>query len=101
MLAANKVLSARALAHNEIDEIRSGNDGLIEKFIKLKNRKSSKTQQLAKSRKLSKLGKSKKLSKNRNSLKFNAEEDEPSFLTPKARTAFNCLWLTFIKALIL
>ena len=34
-------------------------------------------------------------------LNFNAKENELSFLTPKARAAFNCLRLVFTKAPIL
>ena len=60
----------------------------------------------AKSQKLSKFGKSKgeksiKPSKSRNSSNFNTKNCKPSFLTPKARSAFNCLRLAFTKAPIL
>ena len=58
-----------------------------------------KAQKLSKSQKSAKL--EKKLSKNENLSNFNAKENGLSFLTPKAKTAFNCLWLTFIEALIL
>ena len=62
-----------------------------------------------KSKKLSKSGKSKsekttkfkKPLKSRNSPKFNTKKARPSFLTPGAKTNFNCLWLAFTKALIL
>ena len=60
----------------------------------------AKLQKLSKSRK-SKGKKSKKPSKSGNSSHFNAMENEPSFLTPGAREAFNRLWLVFTKALIL
>ena len=43
----------------------------------------------------------KKLSKSGNSTNFNAIDTGPKFLTPDARTTFNCLWLAFIEALIL
>ena len=56
-----------------------------------------KSKKLSKSQKLTKLGK--KLLKSRNSPNFNAKKDGLSFLTSKARTAFNCLQLAFIKAL--
>ena len=42
----------------------------------------------------------KKLLKSGNLLNFDTKKNEPSFLTPNARTAFNYLWLTFTKALI-
>ena len=66
----------------------------------------SKSQNLVKSQKLSKLGKSKiekskKPSKSGNSPNFDATETGLSFLTPKAKTAFNRLWLAFTKAPIL
>ena len=48
-----------------------------------------------------KLFKSKKLLKSSNSPKFNAKENEPSFLTPKARAIFIRLRLAFTKAPIL
>ena len=44
------------------------------------------------------LAKSKKLLKCRNSPNFDVKEANPSFLTPEARAAFNCLWLAFTKA---
>ena len=40
------------------------------------------------------------MSKCGNLLNFDAKESRPSFLTPEAKAAFNCFWLTFIKALI-
>ena len=61
-----------------------------------KSRK-SKGQNLSKSQKLTK---SKKPPKNKNSPKFDTKETKPSFLTHKARAAFNRLQLVFIKALI-
>ena len=98
MLVANDVLIV-----NEVDGVEGG-DELIEK-----GRKLLKTRKLSKSLKLSKSGnskgkksaKSKKPSKSRNLSNFNAKEAGPSFLTPKARTPFNRLWLAFIKAPIL
>ena len=42
----------------------------------------------------------KKLSKSRNSLKFIVKKGKSSFLTFNTRTAFNYLWLAFIKASI-
>ena len=60
-----------------------GGDKLIEKFVESKTRKSFNFQ------KFTKLGK--KLLKNRNSPNFKAKKDELSFLTPKAKIAFNCL----------
>ena len=94
IFVANEVL-----ATNEVGGIE-GSDELIEKYEKL-----SKTGKLSKSRKLSKsqkLAKSRKeLLKKRNLSNFNAKENEPSFLTPDVKTAFNHLWLAFTKASIL
>ena len=64
---------------------------------------------MAKSLKLSKsenlkgkkLAKSKKPSKSGNLPNFDAKKASPSFLISEARSAFNCLWLTFTKAPIL
>ena len=54
---------------------------------------------MSKSQNLAKSGK--KLSKSGNSTNFDATEVGPKFLTPDARTAFNCLWLAFTEAPIL
>ena len=104
MLAANKVFAA-----NEVDIIQGGGKK-IKKSVELKTRKLSKNLKLSKSRNLKgeklftfqKSARSgKKLLKSGNSSNFNAKKNEPSFLTPNARAAFNCLWLTFIEILIL
>ena len=47
------------------------------------------------------LAKSKKPSKSENSPNFDIKKAGPSFLTPKARAAFNRLWLAFIEVPIL
>ena len=47
------------------------------------------------------LAKSKKRAKSENLFKFNARKIKSSFLTPNAKTIFNCLRLAFIKAFIL
>ena len=73
----------KMLAANEINDVES-NDESIEKCGKL-----SKTRKLSKSQKSAKLRK--KLSKSGNISNFNAKENEPSFLTPDARMAFNYL----------
>ena len=99
MLATNELLGARVLAADEVGDIRGGdglNDGL--KHVEPKTGKTSKVQKYSKSRKLAK---SKKPSKSRNWPNFGATGLGPSFLTPKARSAFNCLRLAFIKAPIL
>ena len=92
VLAANKVLV--------VDEVGSieGSDESIEKYEKL-----LKTRKLSKSgnSKGKKSAKVKKPSKSRNSPNFDAIKAGPSFLTPKARLAFNRLWLAFTKAPIL
>ena len=92
VLVANEMLAA-----NEVGGVK-GSDELIEKYGKLlKTRKLSKSGNL----KGKKLAKSKKPSKSGNSPNFNATEAGPSFLTPKAKIAFNRLRLAFTKALIL
>ena len=97
-LAANKVLGARVLAANEVDDVNGG-DGSSDrlkhvepKTTRLESQKTSKSQNLAKSKKQTKSG---------NSPKFDATEDGPSFLTPEARAAFNRIRLAFTKAPIL
>ena len=78
-----------------------GGDKSIEKVRKLlKTRKLSKGLKLSKSEnsKDEKSAKFKKLSKTENSPNFDAKEAGPSFLTPKARVAFNRLQLAFTKA---
>ena len=92
VLVVNKMLAA-----NKDGGIEDG-DKLIEKDEKLsKTRKTSKVQKLSKSQKSAM---SKKLSKSRNLLNFDAKDNKPSFLTPKARATFNRLRLAFITALI-
>ena len=103
MLAANEVLGARVLVADKIVDVESG-DGSSNrsKHVEPKTRR-SKSQKLAKLQKLSKSGKSKgekskKPSKRGNSLNFDAKDSGSSFLTPKARSAFGCLWLAFTEA---
>ena len=93
------MLGARVFAANEVYDAGSSGDRLNDgsKFVKSKTRRSN-NQKTSKSRKLAK---SKKLSKNGNSPNFNAKNSGLSFLTPKARAAFNRLQLAFTKALIL
>ena len=59
----------------------------------------SKGQKMSKSQKLAKSGKNS--SKSENLPNFGATESEPSFLTPKARSAFDRLRLAFTKTPIL
>ena len=70
--------------------------GKLKKLFKLGNLKGEK---LFKFQKSAKSGK--KLSKSENLPNFNAKKNGSSFLTPKARVAFNYLWLAFIESLIL
>ena len=81
--------------NNKFDGINIGCDSMkhTKKSEKSKGKKLSKSQKLAKSRK--------HLSKSENSPNFDAKNNEPSFLTAKARTAFNHLWLIFIEGPIL
>ena len=78
---------------------RFGGDGVehAKKSGKSKSQKSAKSQKLSKSGK-SKDEKSKKRSKSGNLPNFDAKDTGPSFLTPKARSAFNRLRLVFTKA---
>ena len=100
VLVPNKVLVA-----DEVDGIEDDNK-LIKKCEKLsKTRKLSKSQKLSKTRKSFKSQKSakleKKLLKSGNLSNFNTKKNEPNFLTPDTRTAFNYLRLAFTKASIL
>ena len=81
------------------DNVDGGSIEITKKLGKSKGQKMSKSQKLAKSCKLSKSGKNS--SKNGNSANSGITETGPSFLTPKAKSAFNRLWLAFTKALIL
>ena len=104
MLAANEVLGARMLAANKTDDNGGddrSNDG--SKRIEPKTWKSAKSLKLSKSgnSKGKELVKSKKPSKSGNSPNFDAKEADPSILTFKAKSVFNCLWLVFTKTLIL
>ena len=103
-LAANEVLGARVLAANEIGSVGGGGNGSSDgsKRVEPKTGRSE-NQKLSKSGNLEgkKSAKSKKPLKSRNSPNFNAKKTDPSFLTPEAGSAFNCLRLAFIKASIL
>ena len=81
------------------DGLDSGSVKIARKSGKSKRQKTFKSQKSAKSWKSSKSRKD--LSKSGNSPNFGATETRPSFLTPKARSAFNHLRLTFTEALIL
>ena len=81
-------------------EIKNGNNKVDRYSVNGSNKKLAK--------KLGKLFMFRKLSKSRkkwlkyeNSLNFEAIESEESYLTSDARTAFNHIWQTFIKAPIL
>ena len=87
VLIYNKMLVA-----NEDGGVEDDNKS-IEKCEKL-----SKTRKLSKSQKSAKSGK--KLSKSEILLNFDTKKNGLSFLTLNARTAFNCLQLTFNKASI-
>ena len=87
--------SGRNDDNSEVDGFGVGRNGVehAKKSGKSKSKKTSKSRNSAKS--------GKKLSKSGNSTNFDATEDEPKFLTPDTRTAFNHLWLVFTEALIL
>ena len=82
--------SGRNDGDSEID--RFGGDGVEP----AKKSQKSKGQKTSKSQKSSKPGKNS--SKSGNLRNFGNTEFGPSFLTPKARSAFNRLWLAFTKA---
>ena len=106
MLAANEVLAAIVLAANEVgdigggDRLSNGSKRIEPKTRRSENQKSAKSQKLSKSEKF-KGKKSKKPSTSGNLPNFNVKDRRPSFLTPKARSTFNYLWLALTKALIL
>ena len=102
----SKPASGRNDGNSEVNGFGGDSVEHAKKLGKLKGQNLTKSQKSAKSRKLPKSGKSKgekwkNLSKSRNSPNFGAKNGGPSFLTPKARSAFNCLRLAFTKALIL
>ena len=112
MLKTTRSTDEPAPSRNDGSKPASGrNDGNteVDKVVSVEHAKKSgksKSQKMSKSRKLSKLGKSKgeklkKPSKSGNLPNFSATESGPSFLTPKARSAFNRLRLIFTKAPIL
>ena len=100
MLAANEVLGARILVADEVSDVGDGDRSsdrskhVEPKTGRLKGQKSAKSQKSSKS----KSEKSKKPLKNGNLLNFDAMEAGPSFLTSKARAAFNRLRPAFTKA---
>ena len=87
MFIVNKIFAA-----NKASGVEDGNK-LIEKFIKLKTRKLSKSRKLSKLGKLKseKLIKSKKLSKIRNCPNFGIGKIKLSFLISNTKIIFNCL----------
>ena len=93
------------LTSEELGDSKGGNsdDGngveIAKKSGKSKGQKTSKSQKSAKSQKSSKSEKNS--SKSGNSPDFGVTETRPNFLTPKAKSAFNCLRLAFIEASIL
>ena len=93
VLAADKMLAA-----DEVGGIEGGDESIEKCGNLLKTRKISKIQKSSKSRKSAK---SKKPLKSGNPSNFDAKDSMPSFLTPKARAAFNRLRLNFTKAPIL
>ena len=94
----NKKASRKNDGNGKVDGFGDDSVEQVRKSGKLK--KSAKSQKLSKSEK-SKGKKSKKPPKSGNLPNFDAKNSRPSFLTPKARSAFNSLWLAFIKAPII
>ena len=91
--------SARNDGDGEVDEFGGNGVEHTKKSGKSKDQKTSKSQKLAKARKLSKSIKN--FSKSGNLPNSGTIETGPSFLTPKAKSAFNRLLLAFIEASIL
>ena len=89
----SRPVSGRNNSNNKVDEFGGDSVEYAKKSGKSKGQKTSKSQKSAKSGKNS--------SKSGNLPNFGATKTEPSFLTPKARSAFNRLRLAFTKALIL
>ena len=97
----SKPISEKNNNNNEVNEFDvDGNNvkhakklGKLSKSRKLKSKKISKSQNLAKS--------GKKLWKSGNSTNFNVTENKSKFLTFDVRIAFHRLWLAFTEALIL
>ena len=95
--ASNRNNDSRPVSErNDGDVEVDGFDGGVEYT---KNSGKSKGQKMSKSQKLAKSGKNSL--KSGNSPNFGAKKSGPSFLTPKARSAFNRLRLSFTKAPIL
>ena len=92
-------LTLEKVSDSESGDGVDGGVKIAKKSGKSKSQKTSKSQKSAKSQKLSKSGKNS--SKSGNSPNSGATETGPSFLTPKARSAFNYLRLAFTKAPIL
>ena len=73
----------------------------LENCLNLENclsRENPKSEKMFKSQNLAKSGK--KLSKSKNSTNFDTRKNRPKFLTPNAKTTFNCLRLAFTKSSI-
>ena len=107
MTKNSKPTSRKNDSNGEVDRVDIGGNGVehakklgkTSKSQKLSKSGKSKSEKMSKSWNLAKSGK--KLLKSRNLTNSDATEDGPKFLTSNARTAFNCLRLTFTKALIL
>ena len=97
---SSKLASRKNNGNGEVDKFGGDNVEPAKKSAKLKGQKSAKSRKSSKSGKF-KGKKPKKPSKSWNSPNFGAMESRPNFLIPKARSAFNRLWLAFTKAPIL
>ena len=97
----SRSISKKNNNNNKVDGFDIGKNGMehAKKSGKLFKSGKSKSKKTSKSWNLAKSGK--KLLKSENSTNFDTIEAKPKFLTPDARTQFNCLRLAFTKALIL
>ena len=86
--------------NGEVNRFGVSKNGIehAKKSGKLSKSRKSKSKKIFKSRNLAKSGKN--LLKSGNLTNFDAIKPKPKFLTPNAKTTFNCLRLAFIKAFI-
>ena len=101
ILPERSTLERLGVSDGEVDRFGIGGNGVkhAKKSGKLSKSGKLKSEKTSKSWNSAKLGK--KLSKSGNSTNSDATKNEPKYLTPDARTAFNRLWLAFTEAPIL
>ena len=97
----NRLTSRKNDSNNNVNKFGVSRNGIehTKKSEKLSKSGKSKSKKISKFRNLAKS--EKKLLKSGNLTNFDAMGAGPKFLTPDARTAFNCLWLAFTETSIL